>query len=145
MTKVLSFIKENAAAIFSLIAAIIVASCANRLTKASLEIQIREMISTARTNYVTYLAKIRDSNPQKEIESDPIERALLQDYANAYDEACLKYLEKKVNRKSFETMYHTEIKNIVEGKSTAFLYENKDSFSSTLKAYERMKRKNLFS
>ena len=49
---------------------------------------------------------------------------------NAYEEACAKYLDGKVDKKRFKKNYHVEIRNLVENDN------NKDKFDGVTSKYK---------
>lgn len=42
--------------------------------------------------------------------------AVQEDLRNAYEEACSRYLDEKVDKERFKRMYYSEIQNLVENK-----------------------------
>ena len=81
------------------------------MQKGQVEMQIREMISSARARYQDKVFLMRD------LENDEIKIALMdaahEDFLNAYDEACAKYIDSKVDRLRFKKLYHDEIRQLV--------------------------------
>mgnify|MGYP006916065956 CR=1 FL=1 len=97
------------------------------------EIAIRTMISNARNNYL--IAAKENSNEDAAL-SKQILNASLEDWLNAYDEACAKYLDCKIDKERFKKMYSVEIKRIVEEEGTKPYYDSiTSSYKSTLKVY----------
>ena len=63
-------------------------------------------------------------------------KAALEDVLNAYDEACAKYIDKKVDTERFKKLYVTEIRNLVEDNNTKSYYVMPQSkFQATVKVY----------
>ena len=79
-----------------------------RVDKGQLEIEVRKMISERKNDFLKYC----NENNKKEIIDSLIEEEI-----NAYDQACLFYRERKIDKKSFEKTYKTEILNLVEDKN----------------------------
>ena len=92
----------------------------NALTKGQAEMQIREMISSAKWRYADLGIQL-----SKDIENQTLAAsttAALEDVLNAYDEACAKYIDNKIDRERFKKLYAAEIRNLVEDDSTKDYY-----------------------
>ena len=64
-------------------------------------------------------------------------KALDEDVLNAYDEACAKYIDKKVDRERFEKMYMHEIRQLVEFDDFAHKYNCIQSrYNATKRVYD---------
>lgn len=117
-----------------------------RLSNGNMEIQVREMISQARRFLAsaiqnTIMSKI-DPNIANDKELQGIVENLLrdaqQDYLNAYEEACMKYIDNKVDKVRFRKTYAEEIRNIVRDDSYKKYF---DEFSSTYYAIKQVYEK----
>lgn len=106
----------------------------NSLTKGQVEMQIRDMISSAKWRYADLGIQLsKDNHNQTLIAST---KAALEDVLNAYDEACAKYIDKKVDTERFKKLYVTEIRNLVEDNNTKSYYVMPQSkFQATVKVY----------
>ena len=63
--------------------------------------------------------------------------SLTEDVLNAYDEACAKYNDKKVDRERFKKMYFHEIRQLVEDEDLSDKYNSVSSrYTATLKVYK---------
>lgn len=104
------------------------ASQNTRLSNGNLEIQVREMISSAR-RYLSSclhdkavmelnLELKKNEELQKKIEQ--LIDAAFQDYVNAYEEACMKYIDNKIDRERFKKTYIKEITNLVTKNEEMF-------------------------
>lgn len=82
----------------------------NAYTKAQVEISIRNMIFDAKEKFYEF------SN-NSDVEKKLILSSVFEDYLNAYDEACAKYIDNKIDKVRFKKMYVDEIKNLVECKN----------------------------
>lgn len=82
----------------------------NAYTKAQVEISIRNMIFDAKEKFYEF------SN-NSDVEKNLILSSVFEDYLNAYDEACAKYIDNKIDKVRFKKMYVDEIKNLVESKN----------------------------
>ena len=58
-----------------------------------------------------------------------------QDYLNSYEEACVKYLDNKVDKLRFRKTYYIEIQNIVTKEPYKATF---NSFSSTYTAIKKV-------
>ncbi|MDR0919641.1 MAG: hypothetical protein LBM93_10440 [Oscillospiraceae bacterium] len=91
----------------------------NALMMAEVEMQIRQSINDASYLFTTLKEKIdkkdkTDENDQKESDY------YMERYLNAYDEACQKYLDRKIDIDRFKKTYAAEIKNVVKEFSDYF-------------------------
>lgn len=107
---------------------------ANEMLKGQVEMQIREMISSARGRYQDKVIQAMNH------ESDPIYIALIasahEDVLNAYDEACAKYIDEKVDKERFKKLYHDEIRQLVNESENIDKYrEPHTKFHATNKVY----------
>ena len=104
------------------------ASQNTRLSNGNLEIQVREMISSAR-RYLSSclhdkavmelnLELKKNEELQKKIEQ--LIDAAFQDYVNAYEEACMKYIDNKIDCERFKKTYIKEITNLVTKNEEMF-------------------------
>ena len=76
-----------------------------KVSKGQLEIEVRKMIAEKKNDFLKYC----NSDDKKAIIDSLIEEEI-----NAYDQACLFYKERKIDRKSFKRAYRSEIVNLVE-------------------------------
>lgn len=124
------------------IGTILVAICAiinsfqnTRLAQAQVEMQIRERISNARTRYEDLTIK-HGQNVDDELIAAVFNSAK-EEFSNAYDEACQKYLDKKVDKIRFKKSYTNEIKNIVDNPAFSERYKGPQTqFQATVKVYQ---------
>lgn len=106
----------------------------NSLMRGQVEIQIREMISSAQWRYTDLGIQLSKDDQNETLIASV--NAALEIVLNAYDEACAKYIDKKVDRERFKKLYITEIRNLVEDDSTKSYYVMPQSkFQSTVKVY----------
>lgn len=104
------------------------------MQKGQVEMQIREMISTARSRYQDKVVQLKDDT-ENQIYSAIIEAAE-EDLLNAYDEACAKYLDNKVDKDRFKKLYHDEIRQLVTNSAYIEKYrEPQTKFHATNKVY----------
>ncbi len=106
----------------------------NSLTKGQVEMQIRDMISSAKWRYAELGIQLSKDNQNQTLIAST--KAALEDVLNAYDEACAKYIDKKVDMERFKKLYVTEIRNLVEDNNTKSYYVMPQSkFQATVKVY----------
>jgi hypothetical protein len=112
------------------------ASRANLIAVGELETSLRTAISTARTRAEDAGLRIEEllnGRPKAEL-SVPEKKRLefqekafkssLEDYLNAYEDACSKYVDKKIDCDRFRKFYFSEIRTICEGsKAGTPMYE----------------------
>lgn len=107
----------------------------NKLVQGQVEMQIRERITNARIRYEDLIIQY-----QKDLQSELIKdvyESTKEEFLNAYDEACQKYLDGKVDKERFKKSYFTEIQDIVKNKSFKSRYDTQSTpYKATLKVYE---------
>jgi siroheme synthase (precorrin-2 oxidase/ferrochelatase) len=107
----------------------------NRLVKGQIEMQIRERISNARARYEDFILQYASDLANELVGS--ILRSTKEEFSNAYEEACQKYLDNKVDRDRFKKSYSNEIRSIVENNAFKQLYvPPQTQFKATFKVYE---------
>ncbi len=119
-----------------------------KLANGMLELEVRSSISdsTFRVNEVamkmnSLIAK-RKANEISEVESIELEalknnwRSAVQGMLNAYDEACTKYIDGKVDKERFKKNYHVEIRNLLESAALKEFFDPHTSrYKAILKVY----------
>lgn len=97
------------------------------------ELTIRIMISDAKDKYLN-CAKEYSEKGTTELKT--ILDAKLEDLLNAYDEACAKYIDGKIDKDRFKKMYSVEIRQLIENENTKVFYDTVATrFRATLKVY----------
>jgi len=108
---------------------------ANEIAKGQAEMQIRAMISGAELNYQK--VSIQHSTNTKNKVLEHAVKSALEVVLNAYDEACAKYNDNKIDRIRFKQLYIDEIRNIVEDENTKVYYQMPQSkYKATIKVYD---------
>lgn len=106
----------------------------NKLVQAQVEMQIRERITYARTRYEDLII-----NHNKELNDELIKmvyESTKEEFLNAYDEACQKYLDGKVDKERFKKSYFIEIQSIVESVDFKQKYDTQSTpYKATVKVY----------
>lgn len=103
----------------------------------ALETQIRSSISES----VYYMALIgvemaKDTENAGNELLQQAYHAAEETYRNAYEDACGKYLDGKVDKNRFKKLYNVEIRRLVEDEPYKRYYENNQSaYTSTLAVY----------
>ena len=113
-----------------------------RLSNGNMEIQVREMISEARRFFFFFIQNKLMSRINSDIAKNPslvelvdnLLRDAQQDYLNAYEEACMKYIDGKIDKTRFRKTYFEEIRNIVRDKN----FKEQFDFSSTYYAIKQV-------
>lgn len=121
------------------------------LANGQFEVQIREMISNAKSKLLETSYRIsqenfktKDEETQKEKEKrellESIFEAALEELKNAYDEACAKYIDKKIDRKRFKNLYMSEIEGFVNDNKESYDIAT-SKFIDTCKVYNKWFKK----
>lgn len=92
VVSVISFVKSNEAAK----TANGLTQTANDLTQGQVEMQIRSMITSAKSHFAEMSNQLVANTGNETLQASV--SAALEDVANAYDEACMKYLDGKVDK-----------------------------------------------
>lgn len=96
--------------------------------------QIRERITYARTRYEDLII-----NHNKELNDELIKmvyESTKEEFLNAYDEACQKYLDGKVDKERFKKSYFIEIQSIVKSVDFKQKYDTQSTpYKATVKVY----------
>lgn len=119
----------------SAIAAILTYLNGKKTAYGNIELQIRSMISEAKYRQIQFAEKL-SYDPDNEYVKNQF-AALNEELLNAYDEACAKYLDRKVDKERFRKMYFHEIKQLVECKDYSNEYDKVSSrYIATIKVYQ---------
>lgn len=107
----------------------------NKLVQGQVEMQIRERITNARIRYedltIDHLKELGDKLIQQVFESAK------EEFLNSYEEACQKYLDKKVDTKRFKKTYTNEIQSIVKNENFKAKYDCQSTpYKATVKVYQ---------
>lgn len=112
----------------------------NAYTKGTVEIYIRNMITTARNNQLQAIieaAKL-DSDKDKELIKNIIDSST-EDLLNAYDEACAKFNDAKVDKERFKKLYTSEIIDIYKNNKTYI--KDSENYKALEKTYKILTNK----
>lgn len=97
------------------------------ISQGQIELEIHQMISQTKRDVLDIALKIQGD--QTGIVQQAFETAREMNL-NAYDEACSKYLDGKVDKERFKKNYHVEIRQLVENTN------NKDKFDAVTSKYK---------
>lgn len=108
---------------------------ANDMQMAQVEMQIRELILNTRSRYEDKVVQVKDEKDE-ELREALLDSAL-EGLLNAYDEACAKYLDGKVDKERFKKLYRDEIRQLVDDEVIKEKYrEPQTKFHATVKVYK---------
>ena len=101
----------------------------------SLETQIRSSIAEATNNVALIGVEIAKDAGNEILQS--AYWAAEEVYRNAYEDACGKYIDGKIDKERFKKFYQIEIRRLVEEEPNSKYYANNQSpYSSTLSVYK---------
>lgn len=92
-----------------------------KISQGQMEIQINQMISNTKKEVMDISLLIADRNEEILKQAFRSAREL---NLNAYDEACAKYLDNKVDKERFKRNYFIEIRQLVESESNAEFFSS---------------------
>jgi ribosomal protein L17 len=118
-----------------------------RNSSAMIELTINERITTTKekvgdvSNIMTPLLAKENPNADEKRMIDLYLKQFdlaIENNLNAYEEACAKFLDKKVDKKRFKKIYKTEIRKLVEHKEFKKYFDGVTSnFKAILKVYKQ--------
>lgn len=116
----------------------------NKISQGQAETQMRELIMRARQEVSVCSEKLvncvlRDNKNSSQLQTvyQKMFDAAQEDLRNAYEEACSRYLDEKVDKERFKRMYYSEIQNLVENKEQIEHFDTvKSRYKCILKVYK---------
>lgn len=115
----------------------------NKISQGQAETQMRELIMRARQEVSVCSEKLvncvlTDNNSsQLQTVYQKMFDVAQEDLRNAYEEACSRYLDEKVDKERFKRMYYSEIQNLVENKDQIEYFDTvKSRYKCILKVYK---------
>ncbi|WP_289747793.1 hypothetical protein [Thomasclavelia cocleata] len=105
----------------------------NKIYYDQTEMAIRESISTAKYKVAEAIKNSGDNNQY----SSQIVKVSIEELLNLYEEACAKYIDKKVDKKRFKKLYYDEIKKVVESQELKDYYNIGSKYCTTKKVYNK--------
>ncbi len=101
----------------------------------ALESQVRSAITDAGRD-LAEAALMLEERPNSEIALN-VFNAADERYRNAYEDACAKYIDGKIDKERFKKMYSMEIYKLIHNESEAKYYEGlQTEFQSTVAVYK---------
>lgn len=134
--EILATVISSIAIIISLLAFIFTKTNANKIEKiyyGQSEIAIRDTISNAKNRITDILLKANAENNQY---TNQCMKVSIEQLLNAYEEACAKYIDSKIDKKRFKKTYIDEIKNIVESDDFNKYFHFGSKYEAIKKVYE---------
>lgn len=132
---IVALILSTITAMVSAVATILTYINGKKTAYGNIELQIRSMISDAKYHLLEFSYKFGKN--ENDIDTEQFD-ALIEEVLNAYDEACAKYLDRKVDRDRFKKMYYYEIIQTVENEEYQNYYSQTNSkYGATLKVYKQ--------
>ena len=101
----------------------------------AVETQVRNSISDANKEVLHYATEV-EKNPSSKVTQQAYFSAE-EMYRNAYEDACAKYLDRKIDVERFEKMYKQEIYKLVnDPQQKEFYATNQTTYASTVAVYK---------
>lgn len=112
---------------------IIKANSAHKIAQGQIELNIHQLINQTKKDVLQITLLVAEKCSENDQTTSVLKQALntaLEQNINAYEEACAKYLDSKVDKERFKKNYHLEIRQLVENPN------NKDKFDATISPYK---------
>ena len=132
--------------IAAIVVSIVTFSKANALNLGNIELYINERITHTKervSDIELQMSELVSKSKRTAQEERVLETfrhsfmAAVENNINAYEEACAKYLDKKVDRKRFTKLYKTEIRQLVENEAFKEYFDGVTSrYKAVLKVYK---------
>ncbi|MEE1061730.1 MAG: hypothetical protein UH080_07955 [Ruminococcus sp.] len=108
---------------------------ANRIAQGEIELNIHQMINQTKKDVRDITLTVAEKGNNTDILAQAFNSAL-ESNLNAYDEACSKYLDNKVDKERFKRNYSVEIRQLVENKNYKKYFDaNTSPYKCILKVY----------
>lgn len=108
---------------------------------AQTELYIQELLVNARTLFININLEIIklsiDGNEELTKIRDNLTQMSLQEILNAYEVACMKYLDEKIDTERFQKTYSQEVRQIFENPSYTPLLSKTNSFHALKKVNDK--------
>lgn len=102
----------------------------------AIETQVRNSISDASKEVLHYAIEVEANSGNKVVQQAFYTAEEM--YRNAYEDACAKYLDKKIDTERFEKMYKQEIYKLVNDSAQKEFYAtNQTAYASTVAVYKK--------
>ena len=97
----------------------------------------RQEVSVCSEKLVNCVLRDNKNSSQLQTVYQKMFDAAQEDLRNAYEEACSRYLDEKVDKERFKRMYYSEIQNLVENKEQIEHFDTvKSRYKCILKVYK---------
>lgn len=134
-------------AIIALIVSFKASSKSNSIAMGEIELSIHEAISNSEARVSENTIKMlpllhkKDKSDEEKKQLEVYEKVFAQaieDNLNSYDQACSKYLDKKVDKERFRRTYRTPIRRLIQESPQLDKYfdRNKTHYHAILKVYD---------
>lgn len=124
--------------IFISVISIIIAYNAHKISQGEIELNIHQLLNQTKKDVMDiYLIISEKCSDNAEELRETLNQALntaTERNLNAYEEACAKYLDNKVDKERFKKNYNIEIRQLVEDEN------NKNKFDATTSVYRAILR-----
>lgn len=128
--------------------ALLVSISSKKSSNASAEISVYNTINSSKEKIMDCSKDVAKKDPSgsEDAEERKVKKqcfvVAMENYLNAYENACLQYLCRNVNRKRFKETYSSEIQKLVENPNTKKYYDSVSSkYQSTIKVYKKWFKK----
>lgn len=109
---------------------------AYKISQGLLEVNVHNMIYQTKKDVMQISLAIAEKGNENLMFTEVLNSAI-ESNLNAYEEACAKYLDKKVDKKRFKRNYCVEIRQLVENKNYKNYFDaNASSYKCILKVYK---------
>lgn len=116
------------------IISIVRANNAHKIAQGQIELNIHQLLNQTKKDVmdisITIAEKCSDNQQDMKDALNKAFRTATERNLNAYEEACAKYLDNKIDKERFKKSYNIEIRQLVEDSN------NKDKFDATTSHYK---------
>lgn len=131
---VITIILATVSLIISIIS-LVKSNQANKVAQGEIEISINQMINQTKKDILDITLTIAEASDNKNILNHALKLAR-ESNLNAYEEACAKYLDNKVDKERFKRNYSIEIRQLVENENYKRYFDaNTSPYKCILKVY----------
>ena len=112
----------------------------DKLSQGQMELSIHQLLSQSKKDIAAITLSIAEKS-SGDVKAELLNKLLddaLERELNAYEEACAKYLDGKVDKERFKRNYHLELRQLVENESTKNYFDGvKSPYKCILKVYSQ--------
>lgn len=107
-----------------------------------MELDIRNLIMHAKERYEDKVLSFDKGVGKGRLIYTKLMDSVLEDCLNAFDEACTKYIDGKIDKTRFKKTYFDEIRQLVENKAFNDKYSGPQTkYEATVKVYKEWKNR----